>query len=148
MRLGHRLIRAWLRDPGDPDENAAQLTRASGDEGGDRAQCSGIETVVDPSAALLSVEEAGLDELLEMVRKRRLRNAERCGQVASARCGVGRIGHESNEPESYRIRQCLQDGGQPFGLCGRQECREAGGRAFQDGQDSAHATESSDIDIC
>jgi len=122
----------YCRDLGD-------LFRAAGDERANRAQCGDIKPVVHPPPALLPLQQAGLNQLLEMVGQRRLRDAQSSRKVTRAGGRVRGIRHQAKQTKPDRVCKRLQHGSESFGLSCRHKRLVAGRRTFQDGQDSGHA---------
>ena len=98
------------------------------------ASAPGVHPVVDPDAALLAVEQAGLVQHLEVVADRRLRQVERVLQVADAGLAVGVRGDQGQQPQPDRVGERLEQRRDPLGLVGVE--RLAGQRrAARDGLD-------------
>ena len=66
-------------EEGMPPRRECGCSATGVEEGPHGPQVLAAESVVGPSSALFPQQEAGIDELLEVVRQRRLRDAEGCG---------------------------------------------------------------------
>ena len=68
---------------------------------------SGLQREVGPLAALLALEQPGVDELLQVVRDGRLRQSERLDQVADAD-RLRAVGEHVHDPHPSRIAERLE----------------------------------------
>ena len=66
------------------------------------------QPVIGPPAALLTGNEAGVDELLEVMRHRRLRKPDRFDEIANARLGAVMGGDERQQPNTGRVTESLE----------------------------------------
>ena len=101
-----------------------------GEEGGEGVHGGGDEGVVGPDAALVPGEDPGLDEDLEMMRDRRLGEAERLRQVADARLAALVRGDHRDQPQPGRVGQRLERAGQAGRLVGGYRLPQQGGAAL------------------
>ena len=84
----------------------------------------GRQSVPDPAAPFVAIDQPGLSENFEVVRHRRLRLADWANEVAGAHFAVGGRGDHRQDLETNWIGQCPQP-------VGEQQCR--GGIEFRPG---------------
>ena len=77
-----------------------------------------VERVPDPLAPPVALDEARLAENLHVVRDGRLALAEGLDELAHAHLALGRGRQDAEHPESDRVRQCAESGGQLGGIGG------------------------------
>ena len=92
---------------------AAQSAAWADGVGHGRSAGGAVEGVVDdavvgPAAALLADGEAGVDELLHVVRDGRLRQADRFGEVADARLAAVACRDQGQQPHPGRVTERLE----------------------------------------
>src|SRR6266567_243844 len=103
---------SWLGGNGP----AARSGRRAADQRAEAGQRIGAGPVIDPDAALVTIQQAAFMQHLQMMTDRRLRQVERVSQVADA-CFAARMrGHQGHQPQSYRVSQCLQQRRDLLGL--------------------------------
>src|SRR5215207_4794145 len=98
-----------------------------GQQGGEPLEAVGAWPVVDPGAAALAVDHAGLTEYAQVVGDRRAADVEVGCDVADADLVAGR-GDDRHQPEPDRVGQRFEHGSALGGLDGV-ECRLADRRA-------------------
>jgi len=72
-----------------PRSPCRRLARRPAQRGGECVQRGMLDSVVRPLPTLFAGDEAGFDELLEMVGDRRLSEADRVDEITHARLAVG-----------------------------------------------------------
>ena len=89
-------------------------------------ECEGVvdDAVVGPFAALFAGDEAGVDELLHVVRDGRLGESDGLGEVADAGFAVVVRGDERQQSDSGGIAERLEYAGELLGGVGVEDaCR-------------------------
>jgi hypothetical protein len=80
-----------------------------GGGGGQAGEGVAVQGVVGPGAALLAVQQPGLDECFEVVADGRLAEAERAGELADAdRVGAGGQQVDDLDPVGVDICRCIR----------------------------------------
>ena len=100
-----------------------------------------------PAAALLALDEPGLEEHLQVVAHCRLRESERLGEMAHARLAAGLRADEAEQSEPGRIRYGFQRAGEPVGVLLRERPLQERRARRGDLRDRLHELILTDIDI-
>jgi hypothetical protein len=100
-------------------------------DGGQAVEGVVVQGVVGPGATLLTLQQAGIQQLLEVVADRRLAQAQGAGELAHTdRVGAGR--QQVDDPDPVGVSQGLEQPGGGLSLVVRQarraERRAAGRR--------------------
>src|SRR6185369_9188630 len=104
----------------------------------------GNDPVVDPRPSLVAFENPRSVKDLQVMRHRRLRQADRLGQMTDACLGVGLRGDETENAKPYRIGQRLERG-RELGRLALAERRVEDRRTA--GTDFLHARILTDFDV-
>jgi hypothetical protein len=105
----------------------------SAQDGPDLGQPFGNDAEPGPASVLATLEQAGIDELREMVRHRRLRLPHRPDEVARAHLAISRRRDHREQTEPCRIGERLEHRGQIDGLVLGQDARTDGTAALDSG---------------
>ena len=141
---------------GNRARTGTSLTKASGSSGlgfllaedvAQRGEGLGHDAEVGPAAALLALDEAGVEEHLEVVADGRLAEAERLGQVADARLAAGwawiRLSSRSRAGSAITFSALASRSASSWSSGSCEERRAGGG----DRRDRLHVGILADIDI-